>query len=73
MLICVFLHFGHVEMAFEIQWAVGKESFTCKALRYAAQVCLGQIILIACEEIEILCPFRDHPSLAELSIRAVLT
>lgn len=55
-------------MAFEFQWAVGKENFACKALRYAAQVCLGQIILIASEEIKIICPFVDHPSFSELSI-----
>lgn len=60
-------------MAFEFQWAVGKEHFVCEALRYAAQVCPGQIILIAREEIEILCPFVDHPSFSELSIWVVLT
>lgn len=60
-------------MAFEFQWAVGKESFMCRALRYAVRVCLAPIILIACEEIEILFPFRDHPSFSELSIRVLLT
>lgn len=60
-------------MAFEYQWAVGKESFTRRALRCVVQVCLGQVILIACEEIEILRPFRDHPSFSELSSREVLT
>lgn len=67
------LYFGQVEVAFESQRAAGKQSFMCRALRYAAQFCLGQIMLIACEEIEILCPFRDHPSFSELSIWAVLT
>lgn len=66
MLSCV-LHLDYVEVAFESQCAEGKERITCRALRYAAQVCLGQVILIAREEIEILCPFKDHLSFSELN------
>lgn len=40
---------------------------------WVSLVCLCQAMLIVWEEIEILCPFRAHPSFSELSIWAVLT